>query len=181
MEFWKEVFQLYPVFVFFIWSNSSCAFFYSFPSSSAELQKNVPNNQTGHFWHEWTLSLFFTSTFGLTSCHHNKLPSNKCAEERAWSLCVRFMVGLILLTWSRLSQVQVKLISAFMARLWQHATLTLSVRIFNTGKKMYLLFLDNSTYFNKCLWNIKTVDEGNPSEHCSIVLPKTSSRFRCFY
>lgn len=144
-------------------------FFYSFPSSSAELQKNVPNNQTGHFWQEWTLSLFFTSTFGSTSCHHNKLPSNKCAEERAWSLCRRFMVGLILLTWSRLSQVQVKLISAFMARLWQHAARTLSVRMFNTGRKMYLLFLDNSTYFKKCLWNIKTVDEGNPSEHCSII------------
>lgn len=46
-------------------------------------------------------------------------------------------MGLILLTWSRLSQVQVKLISAFMARLWQRAARTLSVRMFNTGRKMY--------------------------------------------
>lgn len=47
-------------------------FFYSFPSSSAELQKNVPNNQTGHFWQEWTLSLFFYEYIWV-----DKLPSQQ--------------------------------------------------------------------------------------------------------
>lgn len=153
-------------------------FFYSFPSSSAELQKNVPNNQTGHFWQEWTLSLFYTSTFGLTSCHHNKLPSNKCAEEQAWSLCRRFMVGLILLTWSKLSQVQVKLISAFMARLWQHAARTLSVRMFNTGRKMYYFQIIRLTLRNVCGILKLLMKETRLN---TVASSKTSSRFRCFY
>lgn len=50
-------------------------------------------------------------------------------------------MGLILLTESSLSQVQVKFISAFTAKLWQHAALTLSVRISNTEKKTYLFII----------------------------------------